>query len=406
MLDPMKAIVSVLLAAAALPLPLLPLPASAADALPPPSLTIWINGDKGHQGIREIAAVFTQNTGVPVSVETPDGAPDKFFQAARAGKGPDIMVWAHDRLGEWADAGLLLPVDADPAFTNRIHPKALQAFTHRGRLWGYPIALEAPGLIYNKALVREEDIPAALPDCARLPLPDGCFPILWDYGNTYFTFAFLAANGATIFPQLPDGSYDVSRTDVDSPGAVAALDAIVALIRSGTLPRSLTYSVAEARMNEGRLAMFVSGPFAWDNLRASGIDFGVTLIPGFDGRPARPFVGVVGAMFNRASPNLDLAREFLEHYLITPKGLDAMDRCVPLGVPALRDVADAKAADPLVAGTLRNVEVGLLMPNIPRMGRFWSAMESALSTSTSLQCPPAEALSSAARLIAPPPAQP
>ena len=400
MLRAMKSTVFSAFLAAAL---LCPPAALAADPLPPPSLTIWINGDKGHQGIREIAALFTQNTGVPVSVETPDGAPDKFFQAARAGKGPDVMIWAHDRLGEWADAGLLLPVDADPAFTNRIFPKALQAFTHRGRLWGYPIAMESPGLIYNKALVREEDVPASLPDCARLPLPDGCSPILWDYGNTYFTFAFLAANGATIFPQLPDGSYDVSRTDVDSPGAVAALGAIVALIRDGTLPRSLTYSVAEARMNEGRLAMFVSGPFAWANLRASGIDFGVTLIPGFGGRPARPFVGVVGAMFNRASPNLDLAREFLENYLITPRGLDAMDRCVPLGVPALRAAADAKADDPLVAGTLRNVEVGLLMPNIPRMGRFWSAMESALSAATTLQCPPAEALSSASRLIAPPP---
>ncbi len=61
---------------------------------------------------------------MPVVVEHPEGATDKFFHAAKSGKGPDVMIWAHDRLGEWADTGLLLPIDPDPAFTNRIFPKA------------------------------------------------------------------------------------------------------------------------------------------------------------------------------------------------------------------------------------------------------------------------------------------
>ena len=141
--------------------------------------------------------------------------------------------------------------------------------------------------------------------------------------------------------------------------------------------------------------MFVSGPFAWENLKKSGIDFGVTTIPGVNGQPARPFVGVVGAVFNRSSPNLDLAQEFLENYLITPRGLDAMDQHVPLGVPALIDAYNAKAADPHVAGSMKNIEVGLLMPNIPQMGVFWSAMESALATATSGRSEPRAALENA-----------
>ena len=108
-------------------------------------------------------------------------------------------------------------------------------------------------------------------------------------------------------------------------------------------------------MNQGRLAMFISGPFAWENLKKSGIDFGVTTIPGVNGQPARPFVGVVGAMFNRASPNLDLAQEFLEHYLITPRGLAAMDSHVPLGVPALIESYETMAADPHIAGAMKNI---------------------------------------------------
>lgn len=375
----------------------------AAPAWESGSILIWINGDKGYAGIAEIGRKFTENTGIPVIVEHPEGATDKFFHAAKSGKGPDLMIWAHDRLGEWADTGLLLPVDPDPAFAARIFPKAWEAFTHRGRLWGYPIAMESTGLIYNKALIAEEEIPANLADCAALAprlQAAGADPILWDYNNAYFTFGLLASAGGYIFGKQPDGSYDTADIGVDHPAAVAAMEAVAGLIHSNVLPSSLSYSIAEARMNQGKLAMFISGPFAWENLKKSGIDFGVTTIPGVDGNPGRPFVGVVGAVFNRSSPNLDLAQEFLEHYLITPPGLAAMDRHVPLGVPALVESYEAMAADPHIAGSMKNIEAGLLMPNIPQMGVFWSAMESALATITSGRATPQEALANARQRMA------
>lgn len=371
-----------------------------APAWEPDRILIWINGDKGYEGIAEIGRMFAERTGVPVAVEHPEGATDKFYHAAKSGQGPDLMIWAHDRLGEWADAGLLLPVDPDPAFIPRIFPKAWEAFTHRGRLWGYPLAMESTGLIYNKALISEAEIPVNLADCAALAprlRAQEAAAILWDYNNTYFTFGLLASAGGYVFGRRPDGSYDLADIGVNHPAAVAAMETVVDLIRAGVLPTSLSYSVAEAQMNQGKLAMFISGPFAWENLEKSGIDFGVTTLPGVDGHPGRPFVGVVGAVFNRASPNLDLAQEFLEHYLITPRGLDAMDRHVPLGVPALSAAYEAKAADPRIAGAMKNIEAGVLMPNIPQMGVFWSAMESALATITAQRAAPQAALDNAAQ---------
>jgi len=375
----------------------LPLPAPAWET---DTLLVWINGDKGYDGIAEIGQIFTQNTGIPVIVEHPEGATDKFFHAAKSSKGPDIMIWAHDRVGEWADTGLLLPIDPSPTFTNRIFPKAWEAFTHRGRLWGYPIAMESTGLIYNKALICEEEIPTNLDECKGLVPPlmaKGASVIMWDYNNAYFSFGILAAGGGYVFGKRPDGSYDVDDIGINSPPAVAAMETVVGLIHDKVMPESLSYSIAEAQMNQGKLAMFISGPFAWENLKKSGIEFGVTTIPGMNGNPGRPFVGVLGAVFNRSSPNLDLAQEFLEHYLITPAGLEAMDQYVPLGVPALIDSYTAKAGDPHIAGSMKNIEAGLLMPNIPQMGVFWSAMESALSTITSSRATPQDALDNAAR---------
>lgn len=372
----------------------------------PDALLIWINGDKGYEGIAEVGARFSQATGVPLHVEHPEGAPDKFFQAARSGKGPDVMIWAHDRLGEWADVGLLMPLPPSPAFTNRIFPKALAAFMHRERLWGYPISMETSSLIYNKALISEENIPANLADCTAL-LPSlakkGALPIMWDYNNAYFTWGLLTADGGYVFGQQPNGEYILHNVGVDSPPVIAAAETLASLIHNHTIPSALSYSVAEAKMNQGQVAMFISGPFAWANLEKSGVDFGVTTIPGFNNKPARPFVGVLGAMLNRSSPNLDLAQEFLENWLITPDGLRAMDRHVPLGVPALKSFYQEKAADPRVAGTMKNVEQGQLMPNVPQMGLFWSAMKSALSTITSFSDTPQNALKNAAERMKSPP---
>jgi maltose/maltodextrin transport system substrate-binding protein len=360
-------------------------------------LLIWINGDKAYDGIAVVGERFAEASGIPVTVEHPEGAPDKFFQAARTGKGPDIMIWAHDRLGEWADMGLLRPIEVDSGFSDAVFPKAWDAFRHNGRLWGYPISMETSGLIYNKALLSEEDVPASLDGIRALreKLPEGVSPLLWDYNNSYFTWGLLGATGAEIFGRTPDGGYDTSVVGVADDRVIAAGETLVSLIKDGILPPSLSYSVSESRMNDGKCAMFVSGPFAWANLEKSGIDFGVTLIPGMDGKPAKPFVGVLGAMINRASPNFFLAEEFLARWLITPEGLKEMDSRVPLGVPALKSLYEELAADDHIAGTMKNVEVGTLMPNIPQMGLFWSAMESAMALMTSRQDTPRGALENA-----------
>ena len=370
---------------------------AAASAWEDGKLLIWINGDKAYDGIAAVGERFTAASGIPVTVEHPEGAPDKFFQAARTGKGPDIMIWAHDRLGEWADMGLLRPIEVDADFADAVFPKAWDAFRHDGRLWGYPISMETSGLIYNKALLSEEDVPASLDGIRALgeKLPEGVSPLLWDYNNSYFTWGLLGATGAEIFGRTPDGGYDTSVVGVADDRVVAAGETLVSLIKDGILPPSLSYSVSESRMNDGKCAMFVSGPFAWANLEKSGIDFGVTLIPGMDGMPAKPFVGVLGAMLNRASPNRFLAEEFLTRWLITPEGLKEMDSRVPLGVPALKSLYEELAADGHIAGTMKNVEVGTLMPNIPQMGLFWSAMESAMSLMTSRQDTPRGALENA-----------
>ena len=116
------------IAAAVLALAMVAGPA-AARAAEAGKLLVWINGDKGYNGLQKIGDGFAQKSGVQVTVEHPDDAPGKFQQAAAAGKGPDIWCWPHDRIGEWIQGGLIVPVTPGAKIRGEIDEKAWSAFT-------------------------------------------------------------------------------------------------------------------------------------------------------------------------------------------------------------------------------------------------------------------------------------
>ncbi len=41
--------------------------------------------------------------------------------------------------------------------------------------------------------------------------------------------------------------------------------------------------------------MTINGPWAWSNIDKSKVNYGVTLLPTFKGKPSKPFVGVLSA---------------------------------------------------------------------------------------------------------------
>jgi maltose/maltodextrin transport system substrate-binding protein len=118
--------------------------------------------------------------------------------------------------------------------------------------------------------------------------------------------------------------------------------------------------------------------------------------PGVGGGPGKPFVGVQTAFINRSSPNSDFATQFLERFVCTTEGLRTLDADAPLGVPAVTALAEEMSAkSPLIKGTYENVLNGVVMPNIPQMGKFWSSMKAAFETATNGDATPEAALKSA-----------
>lgn len=362
-------------------------------------LLVWFSVD-GSKGLQKVADEFTKKTGVPVTVEAPEDGPGKFQQAAAAGKGPDIWIWAHDRIGEWVSGGLLQPLTPSKKFVADTDPLAMKAFTIGGKTWGYPYSIEAVSLVYNKALVKTP--PKSFEEVMALDKqlePKGVRAILWDYTNTYFTFPLMAANGGYAFKQKADGSYDGADTGVNNAGALKGVELLNKLLREKYMPEGSGYAEMEGGMAQGKVAMMINGPWSWDNLRKAKIDFGVTKIPMVAGKKAVPFVGVKGVMINKASPNKDLAVEFIENHMLTPKGLKTVNEVEPIGVPASKAYFAELKSDPAIAATMASAQDGVPMPNNPEMGRFWSAMVSALGNVMEARQTPKEAMDAAAKRI-------
>ena len=123
-------------------------------------------------------------------------------------------------------------------------------------------------------------------------------------------------------------------------------------------------------------------------------------MPGVGGNPGRPFVGVFTALINRSSPNAELAQHFLEEHVLTSNGLKAMDTDAPLGVSPLKTLCDEMAANNhLIKITYENAENGVVMPNIPQMGKFWSSMKAAFEIATNGGSTPEAALKDALHRI-------
>lgn len=373
----------------------LALSVQAADA---PKLLVWINGDKGYNGLQKVGDAFAKESGVTVVVQHPEGATDKFQAAAAAGKGPDIFCWPHDRTGEWARSGLLVPIHPPKRVRDAIDDAAWKAFTYKGKVWGYPLAIEAVGLVVNRDLVKT--VPSTFDEVMALDkelAKRGKKALLWDYNKSFFTWPLLAGAGGEVFGRTASGELDPSVVGVNSAGALAGASMLSRLIEEGYMPRGARYAEMEAGFARGEIAMMITGPWAWDNARKAKINFTVAPVPAvIPGKPSKAFVGVLGCMIAAPSKVKDIAREFVENHMLRVDSLKMISADVPLGTPANKAYFAELSGDANIRATMENARTGEPLPNIPELGRFFPAMDAALEAISQGRQTPKEALDGAA----------
>ncbi|MBW3696654.1 maltose/maltodextrin ABC transporter substrate-binding protein MalE [Vibrio sp. T187] len=373
--------------------------ASPSFAMTEGELTIWINGDKSYEGLAKIGEQFEQDTGVKISVQHPESLEDRFEKAAAKGLGPDIIIWAHDRFGGYAEAGLLKELKPSQEFKNKLVDFSWDAVTVNGKVMGYPIAIETPSLIYNKDLLPEppktwEELTAIHQNMQK----QGKTTIMWDVKNAYFTWPMISSGGAYAFEKTPEG-YNGSKTGVNNEAGIKGLQFLVDMVNQGVINPDMDYSVSEAAFSKGQVAMTINGPWSWGNLDKLGLNYGVAELPTLNGGKGNPFVGVLSAGINAASPNEYLAQEFIENYLFVDESLKTMNDDKPLGAVTLKTFQKILESDERIKATMTNAKNGEIMPNIPQMTAYWFAQGAAIDNAMLGKQSVKEALDNAAKQI-------
>lgn len=352
------------------------------------ALVVWINNDKGVAGMREVGRKFTQDTGVRVIVQTQDDyesdndPANRFARVAATTEGPDIIFWAHDRIGNWINDGLLQAVTPSKDVYDQIHDFAWNAVTVGDAIYGYPIAMEAISLIYNKDLVSSP--PSTWNEVIELDRrlrANDKRALHYKYGDTYFTWPFITSAGGYSFKKA-DRVYQLADVGLDTRGALKGVNMLNRLYKEGVIEADdgADWGAMMQDFKDGNVALTINGPWTWNELDDAGVNWGLAKFPQIDSNSGygRPFVGFLAGYINSYSPNEVLAKKFLEEYVAVYDGVKTIDNDRPLGAAANRQLQSELNSNPLIAHTFALAATGETMPDIPEMKRFWSSMQANL----------------------------
>ncbi len=375
--------------------------ASAAPAAGGPALTIWADGERAPV-LTEIGKNFTDQYGVPVNVvEKPIGdLRNDFKVAAPTGEGPDIILGAHDWIGELIASGLLAEVSLGDK-TDMFAPAAVQGFTFTdGKLYGMPQAVENVAFYYNTDLV--PTAPTTWEEVATISkevqAAGAKYGFLIQTNDPYHFYPIQTAFGGYVFGKNDDGSYNAGDIGINSEGSVAAFDWLNQMYEDGLLVRgaNIDSGLLLSAFQNGEAAMLISGPWALNGFREASVPFAVAPIPSAT-QPGRPFLGIQGFMINAFSKNQLLAQTFLQEFVATDDTMQAMfdaDPRVSAWMPVAEKIADPELSAFVAAGATADP-----MPNIPEMNSVWSAWGDAMTLISNGELVPQEALDQAQQQI-------
>ena len=342
-------------------------------------LVIWAD-DKRAAALKPLADQFAADNGVTVTIEAiaADIIPN-FLTASQAGTAPDVVVWAHDVVGNLVANGAIDPVQLSNAAD--FDPLAIQGMTFDGQLYGIPYSVENIGLFVNTDLVTT-GCPATMEDLVKtgqalkddkktteiLALQSG------QSGDAYHIYPLFASGGGSFFGQTATGDPDPANVTVDSAESIAAGELIKAIGEKGdkALKTSIDNTNAIPLFFDGKAPFLVSGPWAVADIEKAGVNYDICPIPPFaDGKPAGPFIGVNGFYLASKGKNKALAQEFATNFLTTQEVQTAFYNAEPRRPALLASVDEVKATDPNIAKFQAAAAGGTILPGIPEMGQVW-----------------------------------
>jgi arabinogalactan oligomer/maltooligosaccharide transport system substrate-binding protein len=375
-------------------------PAAGELELEPAELTVW-HAYRGaeKEAFEQVVQTFNAKMAdIGVSVKTLavpyDAYADKISAAVPRGKGPDVFIFAQDRLGGWVETGNIIePIDffLDEGIADRFLPSTMDAMVYQGTTYGLPLNYKCITQIYNKALV--QDPPETSGELVRLAqqltnAKTGQYGLAYTYADFYYHAALMNGFGGGVFDE------ERSPT-LNSPENVESLELMMRWFeQDGILPAEPSTALVTSLFNAGKAAIVFSGPWFLGEI-ADDIEFGLAPLPTLDeagGAPMRPWMTVEGVYIAAPSDYKDQAYAFVEYVTSADAGLVMAKQGGQ--TPANEAVYDDQevATDPILSAFREQVETAVPMPNYAEMSMVWSPATTSMNMITRKTATPKQAL--------------
>lgn len=292
---------------------------------------------------------------------------------------PDLFIFAHDKIGVFAEMGILTPITdliAKDELSDYL-PMTLDAATYKGSLYQLPLYFETLLFMYNRRYMQDEEVPATtddLLDYMKENTGRGRYGFVEQHSTAYYSAAWIHGfNGSII---------DADGTPF--PNQKTVKDALAYHLKFVELmPGETEYSTVNTLFLEGKADATIGGPWMVPSAREANVDLGIAPMPVVNatGKALAPYSGVQGVhVLNFAAQNKTESVQKLLRALMDPEvgiTLAQASGCAPANSACYDDsrVCD----DALVQAMRSTAEIAVPMPNIPEMDVMWTVVSNLLT---------------------------
>jgi maltose-binding protein MalE len=355
-------------------------------------VVIWADADRV-PAVTQVANAWAASKGVSVQVVQKDfGSIRSQLTTVAAETAPDVIVGAHDWIGELSANGSIMPLTMSAATRKQFPAYALNAFSYGTaikKLYATPVALENIALITNTKLAK---VPTSFADLERQALAVkrktkaqvGLAVQQGAGGDAYHMYPFFSGLGGYIFGTNKAGNLDPSDIGVANARFLKNAPLIDKWNKEGLIRSQVAWDTARDLFTKGKVAYYITGPWFVSDIKKAGINYKISAFPAIvPGLEPVPFLGVQGFMvtkFSTAHEVESLAKDLVASYMARPAAqlaLAAANGRFPANLLAGKQVTDPdlKAFGAASAG-------GVPMPNIPQMASVWGDLGAAWVRST------------------------
>lgn len=319
------------------------------------------------QALQELAKGFTTETGLQIELlAVPyDAFSAKLTSAIPHGAGPDVFIFAHERLRQFKRMDVVAPSRLE---RDEWLPAAIEALDVDGQTYGYPLALKCLAMYRNTRLLSEPIRSTAELEPKLRPFADAkksLFGIAWESGDFYYHAPILFGFGGRLFDPA------TGRAQFDTQQMAASLRFVKTLQDGALMPSEVSGALVKSLFNEERTPVVISGPWFAGEIEKS-ISYAVDPLPivAETGQPMRSFLGVEAA-FVSSRTQAKAEASALAAYLAKQSGPRVeLGRQIPAG--------GEQPNDPFIAAFAAAAVTSTPTPNTLEMARVWEPMKLAL----------------------------